>query len=114
MKILIQLVLIFSVLSYSNAQSLTQSTNLNITKSWYQQPNGYIYPVFLDIPTNPMPDDGYPVCILLHGNGGNGAQIINQFLNLLECHVLIAPTGYLNSWNLCTENSDAPDMEMLN
>ena len=114
MKILIQLVLIISVLSYSNAQNLTQSTNLNITKSWYQQPNGYIYSVFLDIPTNPMPDDGYPVCILLHGNGGNGAQIINQFLNLLECHVLIAPTGYLNSWNLCTENSDAPDMEMLN
>ena len=61
-----------------------------------------------------MPDDGYPVCILLHGNGGNGAQIINQFLNLFECHVLIAPTGYLNSWNLCTENSDAPDLEMMN
>ena len=114
MKILIQLVLIISVLSYSNAQNLTQSTNLNITKSWYQQPNGYIYSVFLDIPTNPMPDDGYPVCILLHGNGGNGAQIINQFLNLFECHVLIAPTGYLNSWNLCTENSDAPDLEMMN
>ena len=61
-----------------------------------------------------MPDDGYPVCILLHGNGGNGPQIINQFLNLFECHVLIAPTGYLNSWNLCTENSDAPDLEMMN
>ncbi|MDC3133396.1 hypothetical protein OA958_00995 [Bacteroidota bacterium] len=43
MKILIQLVLIISVLSYSNAQNLTQSTNLNITKSWYQQPNGYIF-----------------------------------------------------------------------
>ena len=114
MKILIQLLLIISVLSYSNAQNLTQFTNLNITKSWYQQPNGYIYPVAIDIPTNPMPDDGYPVCILLHGNGGSGPQIINQFLNLFECHVLIAPTGYLNSWNLCTENSDAPDLEMMN
>ena len=114
MKILIQLLLIISVLSYSNAQNLTQLTNLNITKSWYQQPNGYIYPVAIDVPTNPVPDDGYPVCILLHGNGGNGAQIINQFLSLFECHVLIAPTGYLNSWNLCTENSDAPDLEMMN
>jgi hypothetical protein len=114
MKILIQLLLIISVLSYSNAQNLTQFTNLNITKSWYQQPNGYIYPVAIDIPINPMPDDGYPVCILLHGNGGSGPQIINQFLNLFECHVLIAPTGYLNSWNLCTENSDAPDLEMMN
>ena len=114
MKILIQLLLIISVLSYSNAQNLTQFTNLNITKSWYQQPNGYIYPVDIDIPTNPMPDDGYPVCILLHGNGGSGPQIMNQFLNLFECHVLIAPTGYLNSWNLCTENSDAPDLEMMN
>lgn len=114
MKILIQLLLIISVLSYSNAQNLTQFTNLNITKSWYQQPNGYIYPVAIDIPTNPMPDDGYPVCILLHGNGGSGPQIMNQFLNLFECHVLIAPTGYLNSWNLCTENSDAPDLEMMN
>ena len=114
MKILIQLLLIISILSYSNAQNLTQSTNLNISKSWYQQPNGYIYPVVVDIPINPVPADGYPVCILLHGNGGNGAQTINQFSNLFECHVLIAPTGYLNSWNLCTENSNAPDLEMLN
>ena len=36
---------------------------------------------------------GYPVAILLHGNGGNGNQIIFNVKNTLECHV---PTGYQN------------------
>jgi hypothetical protein len=37
-----------------------------------------------------------------------------QFGSVLPCHILIAPTGYQNSWNICSENSDAPDVEMIN
>jgi len=39
--------------------------------------------------------------------------MINGFRNVLECHALVAPTGYANSWNICGENSDAPDVEMV-
>jgi len=37
-----------------------------------------------------------------------------QFGSVLPCHILVAPTGYQNSWNICAENSDAPDVEMIN
>ena len=36
-----------------------------------------------------------------------------QYQNILDCHVLVAPSGYMNSWNICGENSDAPDVEMV-
>jgi poly(3-hydroxybutyrate) depolymerase len=96
------------------SQNLTSSTSISITKSWSQQPNGYTYPMNIFVPTGTAPQGGFPVCVLLHGNGGNGAGMINQFRNTLECHILVAPTGYLNSWNICAETSDAPDVEMIN
>ncbi|MCU0425793.1 MAG: T9SS type A sorting domain-containing protein [Candidatus Kapabacteria bacterium] len=37
-----------------------------------------------------------------------------QFGSVLPCHILVAPTGFENSWNICSENSDAPDVEMIN
>lgn len=40
--------------------------------------------------------------------------MINQFINTLQCHILVAPTGYQNSWNICTEGSDGPNVEMVN
>jgi hypothetical protein len=65
------------------------------------------------VPTGAVPQGGFPVCILLHGNGGNGPGMINQFLSTLSCHILVAPSGYQTSWNICAENSDAPDVEMI-
>ena len=59
------------------------------------------------------PSNGYPVCILLHGNGGQGQSMLMEFQNKLDCHALIAPTGYQNSWNISDEASDAPDVEMV-
>ncbi len=96
------------------SQNLTSGTNISIIKTWLQQPNGYTYPIKIAIPTGTVPQEGFPVVVLLHGNGGNGAGMINQFINTLQCHILVAPTGYLNSWNICAENSDAPDIEMIN
>ena len=39
--------------------------------------------------------------------------MLNQFRSILPDHALVAPTGYLNSWNICAEGSDAPDWDML-
>ena len=93
--------------------NLTSATSINIKKTWSQQPNGYTYPMNIFVPSGTVPQGGFPVCILLHGNGGNGQGMINQFLSTLSCHILVAPSGYLTSWNICAENSDAPDVEMI-
>lgn len=93
--------------------NLTSSTSISIKKTWSQQPNGYTYPMNIFVPTGAVPQGGFPVCILLHGNGGNGPGMVNQFLSTLSCHILVAPSGYQNSWNICAENSDAPDVEMI-
>lgn len=114
------IVLILSTLT-GRSQTLTSSTNISITKSWTQEPTGYTYPIFIAVPQGPVPQDGFPVCILLHGNGSNNPGLVapgmiqpGGFGSVLPCHILIAPNGYQNSWNICNENSDAPDMEMIN
>ena len=92
---------------------LTSSSEIIIKKSWEQQPNGYRYEINIKVPDNIQPADGFPVCVLLHENGNNGKEMINRFSSVLDDHILIAPTGYLNSWNICDERSDAPDIEMV-
>ena len=92
---------------------LTSLTEIIIEKTWVQQPNGYVYPIEIKVPESAEPIDGYPICVLLHANGSNGRRIINQFSSVLDDHILIAPTGYLNSWNICDERSKAPDLEMV-
>ena len=84
-----------------------------LTQSWPQEPDGWNYPVAVSVPSGDAPAPGWPVCILLHGNGGNGFQMIGLGGNISTDHILVAPTGYLNSWNLCGENSEAPDVAML-
>jgi poly(3-hydroxybutyrate) depolymerase len=112
MRTLLYIFLCFPILGVS--QNLESTTNINITKSWSQEPSGYSYPMNINVPAGIVPPNGFPVCILLHGNGGNGAGMMNEFMDILECHALVAPTGYLNSWNICAEDSDAPDIEMIN
>ena len=94
-------------------QQLTNSTAISITKTWPQEPSGWTYPMIVNVPNTPAPSNGYPVCILLHGNGGQGQSMLMEFQNKLDCHALIAPTGYQNSWNISDEASDAPDVEMV-
>tara|TARA_Y100000766_G_scaffold284328_1_gene302473 strand:- start:1105 stop:2241 length:1137 start_codon:yes stop_codon:yes gene_type:complete len=110
-KIIVYILIYFPILTIS--QSLTSSTSIDITKFWHQEPGGYTYPINIFVPEGDIPDGGFPVCILLHGNGGNGGGMINQFKNTLKCHILVAPSGYSKSWNICDEASDAPDLEMV-
>lgn len=106
------LILAFSS-SVTSGQDLTNATNLSITKSWEQEPNGYTYDVANFVPEGATPEGGFPVCILLHGFGGNGQMMLNDFSNKLDCHIIVAPTGYQNCWNISGEPSDGPDVEVV-
>ncbi|MCH2022608.1 MAG: T9SS type A sorting domain-containing protein [Saprospiraceae bacterium] len=109
----LNLLLLFLMPSLLFSQVITDTTTITITKTWSQQPNGYTYPIDIGVPSGSVPTGGFPVCILLHGNGGTGTSFINSFSSILDCHVLVAPSGYMNSWNICDEDNDGPDMEML-
>lgn len=95
------------------AQTLSNTTSIEITKTWSQEPSGWTYPIMINLPTESMPADGYPVAIVLHGNGGNGNGSIAQWRNTLTNHIIIGPSGYNTSWNIADEASDAPDVEMI-
>ena len=98
----------------AQAAELQNSTQIEITKTWSQEPGGWTYPMSIHVPNGEPPEGGFPVCILLHGNGGQGQGMISQFDDKIDDHALVAPSGYANSWNICGENSDAPDVEMVN
>ena len=89
--------LFFPLAAHSDV--LNSNTVIEITQSWPQQPAGWTYPISVSVPDGEVPTEGFPVCILLHGNGGSGAPMLNQFRSILPDHALVAPTGYLNSWN---------------
>ena len=81
-----------------------------ITYTW-SQASTYSYTIDIRVPTSPT-TGSFPVAILLHGAGGNGAAEISQWNTYLPGHILIAPTGFNNVWNIVDE-SDAPDFEFL-
>ena len=96
-----------------HSEELTNSTLINISKTWFQEPLGWIYPIDINVPNIDSPYNGFPVCILIHGFGSNGENILSQWEGLLQNHILIAPTGYMNCWNISDEPSEAPDVEMI-
>ena len=81
-----------------------------ITYTW-SQASTYSYTINIRVPTTPT-TGSFPVAILLHGAGGNGGAEITQWDTYLPGHILIAPTGYSNLWNIVDE-SDAPDFQFL-
>lgn len=113
MKKLLNVILTFALVSPLMAEDLSSNTDISITKAWSQEPAGWTYPMAISVPDGPTPNGGWPVCILLHGFGSNGQGFLGQFRQLLDCHVLVGPTGYQNSWNICSEPSEAPDVEMV-
>ena len=81
-----------------------------ITYTW-SQASTYSYTINIRVPTTPT-TGSFPVAILLHGAGGNGGAEISQWDTYLPGHILIAPTGFSNLWNIVDE-SDAPDFQFL-
>lgn len=96
-----------------NQKVLKNTTEISISKTWFQEPNGWEYPIYINVPNQDDIEGGLPVCILLHGNGGNGNDMLLEWKSFLPNHVLIAPSGYKKSWNIANEQSEAPDVEML-
>lgn len=88
---------------------LTNNTTLDITKNWSQ--GLHVYSTTVQLPSSGS--GPFPVAILLHGNGGNGAAMVSQFTSDLPGHILIGVDGYQNSWNISNESSNGPDIEML-
>ena len=56
-----------------SAQVLTNATDLDITKAWSQQPQGWTYEVSVRVPDGTFPG-GFPVCILLHATATGRAR----------------------------------------
>ncbi|MEC7352427.1 MAG: hypothetical protein VYD99_04810, partial [Planctomycetota bacterium] len=94
------------------AEDLTESTSLEITRAWEQEPGGWTYQMLLSVPDS-MPAGGYPVCIVLHGANVPPDGLFQTMATELPDHVVVAPTGYELGWNICNEASNAPDMEMV-
>ena len=94
------------------AEDITNATEIEITKSWTQEPGGWTYPIRVHVPDE-MPTGGYPVCVLLHGAGSDGTGLLNGFQQVLPDHILVVPSGYQQGWNICREDSEAPDVEMV-
>ena len=85
--------------------------SFEIKQTWSQHPDGYQRSVFFKYPENE--NNNIPVLILLHGNGGNAKEIINEY-DYIENHLIVSPQGYKKSWNIGRETSKAPDVEYIN
>lgn len=80
--------------------------SFSIIQSWSQESN-YSRPVEVSVPNG---GGRYPVVIKLHGAGGSGN--INSF-GYINNAIHVAPTGYLNFWNIGKEPSKAPDVDFI-
>ena len=89
--------------------NINSGPDLTVQKNWSQ--GFYDYTVTVGMPsTGTAP---YPVAILLHGSGGNGAAEVANWANDLPGHIILGVDGYDNSWNISNESSNGPDIEML-
>lgn len=86
------------------------NTTLSITQTWDQEPNGYARTAVVQVPAGAGP---HPVIIMLHGNGGTGANTIGALNPYVSNAIRVAPDGYLTSWNVKNENSKAPDVAFI-
>ena len=83
--------------------------DLTITTQWEQ--GFHDYEVTVGMPTTGT--GPYPVAILLHGNGGTGAAMVEDWKDDLTGHILIGIQGFINSWNVSMEVSKGPDIQMI-
>ena len=93
-----------------SGKKILTSGQFEITQTWSQEPSGYKREIFTRVPQDKTIK--HPVVIVLHGNGGSADRFINQF-NYLENRIIVAPQGYLRSWNIRKEKSKAPDIALI-
>jgi len=114
-------VLLFSVISCKQSDIISQSLEGKILTSktilFEQQIDGNMIsrPVIIETSADIDNQKPYPIVIALHGRGGsntNWVQPLSKFTNSGE-FIGVYPQGYLNSWNLGQEPSNANDAAFI-
>ena len=97
-----------------------ESNNLTSTTITIEQEledgNTILRPVIIQAPNVIDINKNYPVVFAYHGRGGNNNSWINILGNYTNSGAFIGvyPQGYLESWNLGPEPSNADDVEFTN
>ena len=75
-----------------------------------------VRPVIIQSPNVIDAAKNYPIVFAYHGRGGNNTSWVNQLSNYTNSGEFIGiyPQGYLESWNLGPEPSNADDVEFTN
>ena len=120
-------ILFITVLLYScnsedsvNNTGNLESNNLTSTTITIEQEledgNTILRPVIIQAPNVIDTNKNYPVVFAYHGRGGNNISWINKLINYTNSGEFIGvyPQGYLESWNLGPEPSNADDVEFTN
>jgi poly(3-hydroxybutyrate) depolymerase len=118
---LLYVVLLLIVISCKQSNITSQSLEGKILTSktilFEQQIDGNIIsrPVIIETSAEIDNQKSYPIVIALHGRGGsntNWVQPLSKFTNSGE-FIGVYPQGYLNSWNLGQEPSNANDAAFI-
>ena len=98
----------------SNGYSLSNKTIL-IEQS-LDNNNLITRPVIMQAPNVIDTSKSYPIVFAFHGRGGNNNSWVNHLINYTNSGEFIGiyPQGYLESWNLGPEPSNANDVEFIN
>ena len=98
----------------SNGYSLSNKTIL-IEQS-LDNNNLITRPVIMQTPNVIDTSKSYPIVFAFHGRGGNNNSWVNHLINYTNSGEFIGiyPQGYLESWNLGPEPSNANDVEFIN
>ena len=98
----------------SNSYSL--STKTILIEQSLDNNNLIIRPVIIQTPNVIDTSKSYPIVFAFHGRGGNNNSWVNHLINYTNSGEFIGiyPQGYLESWNLGPEPSNANDVEFIN
>eukprot|EP00750_Incisomonas_marina_P013806 INCI17545.3.p1 GENE.INCI17545.3~~INCI17545.3.p1 ORF type:complete len:424 (+),score=45.08 INCI17545.3:192-1274(+) len=96
---------------------LLHSGVYGVPQTWSQEPHGYQRRVHVHVASE-LSDQPRPVLLLLHGRGGNGrlavrSAVLQQLPDATSKYIVIGLSGYRNCWNVCGEESKAPDLEFV-
>ena len=98
----------------SNSYSL--STKTILIEQSLDNNNLIIRPVIIQTPDVIDTSKSYPIVFAFHWRGGNNNSWVNHLINYTNSGEFIGiyPQGYLESWNLGPEPSNANDVEFIN
>jgi len=96
------------------AEETLESGEYFVTQSWSQEKD-FKRAYYISVPD--AVEQKLPVFIFLHGNGGNAKGAMTSFLRahpkMASRYVMVFPNGYLKSWNIVSERSEADDRAFI-